>query len=337
MRVIITGIAGFIGSHVAEEMLHSGWEVAGIDDLSGGFIENVPSQAQFFNRDCCANLEDIFQSFQPQVVIHLAAYAAEGLSHHIPNFNYQNNVVGTTNVLAAAYRAGAKHFVFTSSIAAYGHPPDEQPLRESTPCHPCDPYGIAKLACEQHIAAFHDYYGGPTYTIFRPHNVFGPRQNIADPYRNVVGIFFRCARQGRPLPVFGDGSQTRSFSYIDVVARCIAQAAGTREAVNEVFNVGGDQSLSVHELAQAVAEVTGTDTGIEHLAPRQEVQHAHADHLKVRKVFPTVFEEAISLTEGLHLMADFVAGISIPAATACPSEIEIADRLPASWRSSGGA
>lgn len=332
MRVIITGIAGFIGSHVAERMLQMGWEVAGIDDLSGGYRSNVPAGSQFFQRDCSQNIDDIFAQVKPQVVMHLAAYAAEGLSHHIPNFNYHNNVVGTTNVLSAAHRAGVEHFVFTSSIAAYGHAAaSETAINEATACVPCDPYGIAKHACEQHIAAFHDYYGGPTYTIFRPHNVFGPRQNISDPFRNVVGIFFRCAKQGLPMPIFGDGTQTRSFSYIDVVADCIAQSAECEQARNEVFNVGGDQSLSVIELAKSISSLTGAAEGIDFLPARKEVMHAHADHDKAKSVFRSVFDQAISLQDGLARMQEFVDSIDVPPPTPCPAELEIGDELPAAW------
>ncbi len=336
MRVIITGIAGFIGSHVAEQMLQAGWDVAGIDDLSGGYPENVPAEAKFFQRDCSQPIDDIFAQVKPDVVMHLAAYAAEGLSHHIPNFNYHNNVVGTTNVLSAAHRVGAKHFVFTSSIAAYGHAAagdsgSESAIDEDTACRPCDPYGIAKYACEQHIAAFHDYYGGPTYTIFRPHNVFGPRQNISDPFRNVVGIFFRCAKQGLPLPVFGDGKQTRSFSYIDVVAGCIAESANCERARNEVFNVGGDQAMSVIALAEAVTRLTDAKGGIDFLPPRKEVLHAHASHAKAREVFPGVFDRATSLEDGLALMKDFVQSIEVPPPTPCPAKLEIRDELPETW------
>ncbi|GAB5403619.1 MAG: NAD-dependent epimerase/dehydratase family protein [Aureliella sp.] len=333
MRVIITGIAGFIGSHVAEQMLQAGWEVAGIDDLSGGYLENVPAGADFFQRDCSQPVDDIFAQVKPDVVMHLAAYAAEGLSHHIPNFNYHNNVIGTTNILSAAHRVGAMHFVFTSSIAAYGHAAaGQKAINEATACQPCDPYGIAKHACEQHIAAFHDYYGGPSYTIFRPHNVFGPRQNISDPFRNVVGIFFRCAKQGLPMPVFGDGKQTRSFSYIDVVAGCIAESASNNSARNEVFNVGGDQAMSVIELAEAVSRLTGASEGIDFLPPRKEVLHAHADHAKAREVFAGVFDRATPLETGLSLMRDFVASLDVPPPTPCPAELEIRDELPASWR-----
>ncbi len=335
MRVMITGIAGFIGSHVAEEMLSLGWDVAGIDDLTGGFVENVPSDARFFKRDCCEPVDDIFSDFRPDVVMHLAAYAAEGLSHHIPNFNYHNNLVGTSNVLGAAHRVGIAHFVFASSIAVYGHPSSNAPLTESSPCVPCDPYGIAKLACEHHVQAFHRYYGGPSYTIFRPHNVFGTRQNISDPYRNVVGIFFRCAKQGAAFPVFGDGSQTRSFSYIDTVAKCIAASPSADRAKNAIFNVGGDQSLSVRDLALEIAELTRAAPEINYLPPRNEVLHAHADHRKAKSAFPEVFNSAISLRKGLELTAAYVADRPVPPPTLCPSEIEIADRLPPTWRTIG--
>lgn len=332
MRVVVTGVAGFIGSHVAKQLLESGWSVCGIDDLTGGSRANVHESVDFFQRDCCQPLDGIFEAFEPTAVVHLAAYAAEGLSHHIPNFNYVNNVVGTTNVLSAAFRAGAKQFVFASSIAAYGHPEGSAILTEKDPCEPCDPYGIAKLACERHIAAFHDYYGGPDYTIFRPHNVFGPNQNISDPFRNVVGIFFRCAKQGLPFPVFGDGLQTRSFSYIDVVAKCIALSLTEAKAKNETFNVGGDQAMTILELASAIQRVTGTTSAIDFLAPRKEVLHAHADHKKAREVFPKAFAEAISVEEGLQLTAEYVAQLDVPPPTPCPAPIEIEAGLPSRWR-----
>src|SRR5207237_10367967 len=136
------------------------------------------------------------------------------LSHQCLVLNVMNNTVGTANVLAAAYRARAEHFVFTSSIAAYGHPREQQAFDETTVCVPCDPYGAAKLACEHYIASFHSYFGTPTYTIFRPHNVFGPRQNISDPYRNVVGIFMSAVLRKQPVPGFGDGRQAGRYAHL---------------------------------------------------------------------------------------------------------------------------
>lgn len=332
MRAIVTGVAGFIGSHVADSLLARGHRVLGIDDLSGGFRENVPAAVEFELLNCTDPLDDLFQAFRPDVVFHLAAYAAEGLSHHIPRFNYQNNVLGTVNVLAASQRAAVRHFVFTSSIAVYGHPVGSGEFREAAVCHPCDPYGIAKLACEQHIRAAHDYFGGPSYTLFRPHNVYGPRQNISDPYRNVVGIFMRCGLQGQPFPIFGDGTQTRSFSYITPVAEAIAEAATEPDAKNQVFNIGGDEPTSVAELASAVAEVLGVDLKIETLEPRNEVQHAHADHRQARRVFPQALSHAVDLREGLRRMAEHVRSAPIPDPTPCPAAIELPDRLPPRWR-----
>ncbi|KAA1259673.1 UDP-glucose 4-epimerase [Rubripirellula obstinata] len=341
MRALVTGVAGFIGSHVADGLLRQGWDVMGIDDLSGGTMVNVPKDAKFINRDVGLDLDDLMAEFQPKVVYHLAAYAAEGLSHHIPVFNYQNNIVATANVLASAYRHGAKHFVFTSSIAAYGHPrksnsdaggPQRERLTEDDVCSPCDPYGIAKLACEHHIQAFFDYYGGPTYTIIRPHNVFGPKQNVSDPYRNVVGIFIRQAISGQPMTIFGDGQQTRSFSYIDSVAQCIAASGWTEAAKNQTFNVGGDEPMSVIELAKRVCETVGVDENIQHLAPRQEVLHAHADHKKAHQLFPEIHRSPVSIQAGLKATVQHVTENEIPTPTHCPSAIEIKDKLPPLWR-----
>lgn len=331
MRVVVTGAAGFIGSHVAETLVAGGHTVLGLDDLTGAFEENVPAGVEFEQRDCTRPVDDLFARFRPVAVYHLAAYAAEGLSHHIPVFNYTNNVVATANVLSAAYRCGAKHFVFTSSIAAYGHPDGAGAFDETTPCRPCDPYGVAKLACEHHIAAFHHYYGGPDYTVFRPHNVFGPRQNISDPYRNVVGIFMRCALQGQPMPVFGDGTQTRSFSYIDTVARCVTDAPFTPAARNQTYNVGGDEPMAVRDLARHIAAVMGVPESVQFLPPRKEVMHAHCSHDKVQAAFPHAYEHPTDIVTGLKRMAEYVKATPVPPATECPSAIEIPDLLPPSW------
>ena len=331
MKALITGGAGFIGSHVAERLVRRGDEVLVIDDLSGGFIENLPEGVRFVRRSINEPLDDLFAGFRPEVVYHLAAYAAEGLSHHIPVFNYTNNVVGTANLLGAAWRARVSHFVFTSSIAVYGHQ-QHGAFTEGTPTEPIDPYGIAKLACEQHIRAFERYYGGPAFTIFRPHNVFGPRQNISDPYRNVVGIFMACAMSGRPMPVFGDGTQTRSFSYIDVVAEAIVSAPDITEARNSVVNIGGDQPMSVRDLAREVAEIMHVPDTVEFLPQRKEAMHAHCDHSLARSIFARAYADRdIDIRAGLRRMADYVRSRPIPSTTECPAEIELTELLPPSW------
>lgn len=332
VRALVTGGAGFIGSHVAERLLRRHLDVLVVDDLSGGFRDNIPEGARFEQRSVLDPLDDLFQRYKPELVYHLAAYAAEGLSHHIPTFNYTNNVVGTASVLAAAQRAGVEHFVFTSSIAAYGHAHDGAAFTEDSAMSPIDPYGIAKLACEQHIRATQRYFGGPSFTIFRPHNVFGPRQNIADPYRNVVGIFMACALTGRPMPVFGDGSQSRNFSYIDVVAEAIARAPDIPKARNCAFNIGGDQAMSVRQLALEVARVMNVAPRLEHMPPRLEVQHAHCEHALARSVFGDIYREyEIDIASGLRLMAAHVQKQALPETTECPAPIEVAERLPPAW------
>jgi UDP-glucose 4-epimerase len=332
MKAIVTGGAGFIGSHVADRLIRAGHQVFVVDDLSGGFRDNIPDGAQFAQISVTETLDALFQRFKPDAVYHLAAYAAEGLSHHIPVFNYTNNITGTVNVLGAARRAGAKHFVFTSSIAVYGHPSNPKPFTESTPADPVDPYGIAKLACEQHIRAFDHYFGGLDYTIFRPHNVFGPRQNIADPYRNVVGIFMAAAAEDRAMPVFGNGTQTRSFSYIDAVAEAIAQSPLVPAARNITVNIGGDEPMSVRDLARNVSNVMGSKDRVEFLPPRKEVLHAHCDHTIAHHIFADVYaKHTVGIAAGLQLMADHVRSHPIPAATECPSAIELPELLPPSW------
>lgn len=333
MKAIVTGGAGFIGSHVAKSLIESGHQVLVIDDLSGGFDYNLPKGSEFLKASVNDDLNEVFIKYKPDWVYHLAAYAAEGLSHHIPSFNYHNNVLGTVNVLNAAYRSNASHFIFTSSIAAYGHPHGVDSFDESTHCHPCDPYGTAKLACEYHIEAFRAYFDRMDYTIFRPHNVFGPHQNIADPYRNVVGIFMNRVLNKQAMPIFGDGSQTRSFSYIDVVAESIAAAPFTPGARNEIFNIGGDESMTVKELAEIIAEVFEVPLNIEWMPSRKEVVHAHCFHEKARSVFSKQYARSTDIRSGINLMAQWVKEKAIPSPTECPAPIEIMDQLPPSWKS----
>jgi UDP-glucose 4-epimerase len=327
VRAIVTGGAGFIGSHVAEHLLGAGHEVLVVDNLSGGFRRNVPAGATFSQASILEPLREMFKAFKPDWVYHLAAYAAEGLSHHIPVFNYSNNLVGTANVLNAAYLAGAQHFVFTSSIAVYGHG-NGTAFYERTPPAPCDPYGIAKFACEQHVQAFANYHG-MRWTIFRPHNVFGPRQNIADPYRNVVGIFMRKCLRGEPMTIFGDGNQTRSFSYVNYVARSIAWAPRIKAARDEIFNIGGSNVFTVSELAADVARVLNRRESVTHLQERNEVRHACCDHNKAGRVFGV---DPVSFQYGLERMAEWVQSSNAShAPTLCPSPIEVRAHLPPSW------
>jgi UDP-glucose 4-epimerase len=327
-NVLVTGGAGFIGSHVAESLLARGHDVVVLDDLSGGFEENVPAGARFMRGSITdhALIDRLFGAHAFDYVYHLAAYAAEGLSHFVRRFNYTNNVIGSVNLINASVNHRIKGFVFASSIAVYGSSP-ELPLTERTPARPEDPYGVAKYAVECDLRACHDVLG-LNFVVFRPHNVFGPRQNIGDRYRNVVGIFMNQILQGAPMTIFGDGTQTRAFSYVDDVAPVMAEAIDRPTAWNRVFNVGADAPCTLNELADRVAAAMGVPVRVEHLPPRHEVRHAHAAHDAVVEVFGE--RPQTPLDQGLREMAAWVrrhgARRSLPFAG-----IEIARGLPPSW------
>jgi UDP-glucose 4-epimerase len=327
-KVLVTGGAGFIGSHVAEELVKRGHDVVVLDDLSGGFTDNVVDGAQFIEGGIndVELVSKLFESQQFDTVYHLAAYAAEGLSHFIKRFNYNNNLIGSVNLINASVNTGVKTFVFTSSIAVYGTSP-ELPMTEETLAHPEDPYGIAKLAVEQELRVCKQMFG-LDYIIFRPHNVYGERQNIGDKYRNVVGIFMNQILQNKPMTVFGDGAQTRAFSYIGDVAPVIAAAAEVPEARNQIFNIGADQPYTVNQLAAAVASAMGVKPDVVHLPARSEVQDAYSSHDKILRVFGQT--KSSSLEEGLQRMAAWVRRHG--ARTSREFEnIEVTRNFPQAW------
>ena len=326
-RVLITGVAGFIGSHVAGHCLDLGFEVVGIDDLSGGSVGNVPKGVVFRRGTIVDNgfVSGLWDEHGFDYVYHLAAYAAEGLSHFIRRFNYTNNLIGSVNLINQSVLRGVKCFLFTSSIAVYGE--SQGPFSEDAVPRPQDPYGIAKRAVEMDLAAANHVFGLP-YIIFRPHNVYGERQNISDKYRNVVGIFMNQVISGRPMTIFGDGQQTRAFSYIDDVAPIIARAPLVEGAYGEVFNIGADQPCAVLELAREVAKAFEVEPRIQHLPPRKEAEHAFSSHERVRRVFDP--PAATPLADGIRRMAAWVRQHG-PAKPVEFDDIEITVNLPASW------
>jgi UDP-glucose 4-epimerase len=327
MRSLVTGGAGFIGAHVASALVDQGHEVVVLDDLSGGFTDNLPERAVFAEGSVtdAALVQRLFAEREFDYVFHLAAYAAEGLSHFIRRFNYTNNVIGSMNLINEAVRHEVKCFVFTSSIAVYGA--EQVPMTEATVPRPEDPYGIAKYAVEQDLRAANSMFG-LNYVIFRPHNVYGEFQNIGDRYRNVVGIFMNQLMQGEPLTVFGDGEQTRAFSYISDVAPYIAASVDVPDAYNEVFNIGADQPFTVNELAKRVVDAMGIEGRIRHLPARNEVVDAVADHEKARRVFQ--MKSPVSLEEGLARMAEWAKRTG-PRGGEEFADIELTRGLPRVW------
>lgn len=303
-------------------------DVVATDDLSGGFIENVPTDATWVQGDIrdARFIEELWESGDYDYVYHLAAYAAEGLSHFIRGYNYRTNLEASALLINQSVLHGAKRFVFTSSIAVYGA--EQTPMTETTVPRPEDPYGISKYAVELDLAAAHEMFG-LDYTVFRPHNVYGERQNISDPYRNAIGIFMNRIMQGQPLPVFGDGLQTRAFSHIDDVAPLIARAPLVEESRNEVFNVGADQPYTIIELAKVIGRAFDVEPTLTHLPARNEVVNAFSSHDKARQVFgdhPTV-----SLEAGIDRMASWVRANGVRAEVAFPGAIEVPINMPPSW------
>ena len=326
---LVTGGAGFMGAHVVDELLRRGnTDVVALDDLSGGFRENLNPATTFIEGSIldASLINQLCEQYQFDYIFHLAAYAAEGLSHFIKRFNYQNNLIGSVNLINAAVNHDIKRFVFTSSIAVYGA--NQLPMHEALTPMPEDSYGIAKYAVEQELIAAKRLFD-LDYTIFRPHNVYGELQNIGDKYRNVIGIFMNKIMQGESLFVFGDGEQTRAFTHIADVAPHIARCVDIPETSCEIFNVGSDKHVSVNQLADLVMTAMDKEVPVKHLREREEVKHAYCTHEKFQKVFGTTSQ--VSLPEGLARMAAWAKSVG-PRASALFSDIEIRKNLPEGWK-----
>lgn len=286
--ILITGIAGLLGSHFSSYLLDKGHTVIGIDDLSGGYREFVDprmiTSGNFHQIDLAdsAKLDAIFTQSRPDYIYHFAAYAAEGLSPFIRNFNYTNNLLSSVNVINCAIKYDVKKIIFTSSMAVYGH--GTPPFTETMLPKPADPYGIAKYAVEMDIAQAHEQFG-LSYAIVRPHNVIGIRQNIWDKYRNVIGIWIRRTLANEPILVYGDGTQTRAFSDIKFYMEPFEKLMALDSC--ETFNIGADQEFELNAIAELVAKIGrehGYDPKIEHVEGRMEVKDAYCNHDKAKQM-----------------------------------------------------
>lgn len=313
MDIIITGVAGLVGANFCEYVLANRDElgvdkVYGFDDFSGGYIENLPLtnpsfhfvKADLSNMNEQVLVEEVFKKSKIAYIFHFSAYAAEGLSPFIRQYNYMSNVIPTTFLINMGIKYNIKRFIFTSSMATYGR--NTTPFTEDMRPNPIDPYGIAKYACEMDLGVAYEQHG-MEYCVILPHNIFGKYQNIWDPYRNVLGIWMYKALHNLPFTVYGDGEQTRAFSYIDDILPCLWRAAILPEAKNERINLGGKVHITLNEAAKLVAEVTGTNN-IVHLEPRHEVKHAWSSYEKSERLLGYV--EKTSTKRGLELMWDWV-------------------------------
>ena len=273
-KVLITGVAGLLGSRLADWIIETqpGVEVVGMDDLSGGYEENINPKVEFWRMNLVEHpIENCFEVHNFDYVFHFAAYAAEGLSPFIRQYNYENNLVATARVINNCIKYNVKRLVFTSTLAVYGHG-NYGIFDETQVPKPIDPYGVAKYGCEMDIQIANEQHG-LDYCIIRPHNVYGIKQNIWDKYRNVLGIWMYQHMNGEPMTIFGDGTQTRAFSYIDDSLKSLWNAAILPQASKQIINLGGIEEHSINEAAMVLLEVIG-DGDVVHHETRHEVKHS---------------------------------------------------------------
>ena len=328
-KVFITGVAGFLGSHLADAFLAKGYQVAGIDNLLGGYRDNVPKDVDFHDFDLLEfnRLKDIMKGCD--VVYHTACTAYEGLSVFSPSLIVQNTTQIAVNAITAAIQAGVPKFVHCSSMARYGTQ-DRVPFTEDMTCKPQDPYGIAKYGTElllQNLSEVH----GIELVIAIPHNIIGPRQKYDDPFRNVASIMINLMLQGRQPIIYADGSQTRCFSDISDDVGCLVEFAENPKAVGEIFNIGPDENpVTILELAQVTAKLLNFNLDPVFMPGRpQEVKHANCSADKIRYFFG--YETKTSLEESLQKQIDYInlRGPK-PFEYHLPLEI-ISDKTPKTW------
>jgi UDP-glucose 4-epimerase len=301
MKIFITGVAGFLGSHLADRFLARGFEVAGCDNLFGGTMDNVDPRVRFHRHDITtlAGYASIMDG--SDVVIHAAACAYEGVSIFAPSFICENIFTGSVNTFTAAIQARARRIVYCSSMARYG--PNQTPFLEIHEPRPQDPYGIAKEAAERVLRVLCTTHG-VEYTIAVPHSIYGPRQKYDDPYRNVVSIMANLMLQGRQPIIYGDGEQRRCFSYITDCLDSLEAMALDPSVVGEVINIGPDEEfVTINDLAQRLANITGVNLNPIYLPDRPaEVKLATCSADKSRQLLG--YDTKVFLDEGLRLLVD---------------------------------
>lgn len=305
-KILVTGGAGFIGSWLVDKLLENKYEVAIIDDLSGGKKENINSKAIFYLCDLreTKKTDQIIKKLKPEVVFHLAANAAENKAQFSPIDITSRNWNAFINTLVPALRNGMKRIIVTSSIAVYGSL--QTPFKETDKPEPEDLYGISKLAMEEALKVLSKVHKFE-YVITRPHNCYGPRQNMSDPYRNVVTIFMNALLKKKPYYIYGDGNQRRCFSYIDDVVEAIFKT-GFGNFSGMTFNIGADKDYSINELSQIIQKATGTDIPPVYLPKRpQEVKEAIADHSLAKKYLG--YKDRTALIGGIGLTWEYAKKI----------------------------
>ena len=303
MKIFFSGIAGFLGSHLADSFIKKGHKVVGCDSLIGGELDNVPAEAEFYQYDCCFRNSMLKITKGCDLVYHTAATAYEGLSVFSPHLITQNIVTGSVSLFSAAIQNKVKRIIFCSSMARYGT--NKIPFVENLNPNPQDPYGIAKLAAENILKNLCETHG-TEYVIAVPHNIIGPRQKYDDPYRNVVSIMINLMLQNRQPIIYGDGQQKRCFSYIDDDLFCLEKMAFNKNVVGEVINIGPDEEfITINELANKLANQLRFNLNAKYVKGRpKEVLHATCSADKARKFLG--YKTNTTLDKGLKSMINYI-------------------------------
>lgn len=327
-KILVTGGAGFIGSHLVDSLVITGHQVSIIDDLSGGFLRNINPKSQFYRIDLRNTelVDKTIKKIKPEIIYHLAANAAENKSHFSPIEITSRNWNAFINILVPALRNGMKRFVFTSSIAVYGSL--QTPYKENDRPQPQDLYGISKLAIEESLKVLSNVHNFE-YVITRPHNVYGPRQNMSDPYRNVVALFMNALLKRKPYYIYGNGQQRRCFSYIEDVIDALFKC-GFGNFHGMTFNIGADKDYSLNELKNVIQKITGIKISPIYLRDRpQEVKIAISDHRLAKKYLG--YKDKTSLYQGIQYTWEYAKKLGYQKSILTKVELD-SPLLPRNWR-----
>jgi UDP-glucose 4-epimerase len=329
MKVFVSGVAGFLGSHLADAFIQRGHEVVGCDNMIGGDLHNLPEGIQFEESDC-GDVDAMKRLLTGvDLVYHCGAIATEGLSVFSPGIIAKHVYENTAGLLAAAASKKVKRFVYCSSMARYGW--SDPPFREEQPAAPVDPYGIAKYAGELVVRNVCETHG-LEHVIAIPHNIIGPRQKYDDPYRNVASIMINRMLQGKQPIIYGDGEQQRCFSFVQDCVDPLLKMGMQDGLSGEVINIGPDEeATTINNLAKIIAKLVSFDLDPIYVADRpQEVKHAVCSADKARKLL--AYSTKVSLRDGLQSMVDWIREHGPkPFEYHLPIEID-SPLLPATWR-----
>ena len=302
-KILVTGVAGFLGSHLAEKLSELNHEVIGIDNMSGGYKDNVPKKIKFFKFDCC-NLQEMTEVMKGvEIVYHCAATAHEGLSVFSPVEITRNNYMASVSVFTSAIVNKVKRIIFCSSMARYGD--QKTPFTEDMNPKPIDPYAISKVAAENVLINLCEL-NNIEWVIAVPHNIIGPRQKYDDPFRNVVSIMINRMLQNKAPIIYGDGEQKRGFSYIDDCLSCLLPMLDQKNLNKQIINIGPDEEfVTINKIAEICSNITGSNLKPIYKKDRpREVKHANCSADKARKLLN--YKTKIGLKNGISKTYDYI-------------------------------